>query len=411
MDNNIKLLLGITDPNLTIDPKYQYTSYIEEKIIKNSKTLMLHNGTKVVNNVHLSSAGKKLVLSIRKQKYLCPECKKTATAKFKDTNYHDHFSNAVKAKLVRDLSLSRPMCEIAADSFTSSNTIIRSLESVENNFKVNRNWLPSHLSLDDFKSGKRFSSSGMSMCLINAVNHRIIDIIPERNNKFLRNYFIQYSYKARLSVMTITVDLYAPYRSLIKELFPNAFIIADKFHVVTQAYTAMNKIRIRVMKEYGTGTHEYRALKRFWKLLLKNQDDVDYHRYYPRINFKYAELSDSEVLDRLFDMSSELKTSYEYYQLLLQMYRKNSRQLLNLLTDTSSWNLPPEMRQALKTIKKHKTEIENSFVLPRLTNGPIEGVNNHIKVIKRIAYGYNNFKHFRLRILLSLKNNVIFFST
>ena len=33
MDNNIKLLLGITDPNLTIDPKYQYTSYIEEKII------------------------------------------------------------------------------------------------------------------------------------------------------------------------------------------------------------------------------------------------------------------------------------------------------------------------------------------------------------------------------------------
>ncbi|MSE24805.1 ISL3 family transposase, partial [Lactobacillus curvatus] len=83
---------------------------------------------------------------------------------------------------------------------------------------------------------------------------------------------------------------------------PNAFIIADKFHVVTQAYTAMNKIRIRVMKEYGAGTHEYRALKRFWKLLLKNQDDVDYHRYYPRINFKYAELSDSEVLDRLFDM-------------------------------------------------------------------------------------------------------------
>src|SRR5699024_12170802 len=76
------------------------------------------------------------------------------------------------------------------------------------------------------------SSSGMSMCLINAVNHRIIDIIPERNNKFLRNYFIQYSYKARLAVMTITVDLYAPYRSLIKELFPNAFIIADKFHVV-----------------------------------------------------------------------------------------------------------------------------------------------------------------------------------
>ena len=151
-------------------------------------------------------------------------------------------------------------------------------------------------------------------------------------------------------------------------------------------------------------------MKRFWKLLLKNQDNVDYHRYYPRINFKYAELSDSEVLDRLFDISSELKTAYEYYQLLLQMYCKNSYQLLNLLTDTSSWNRLSEMRQALKTIKKHKAEIENSFILPRLTTGPIESVNNHIKVIKRIAYGNNNFKHFRRKILLLLENNVIFFS-
>src|SRR5699024_12134546 len=99
-----------------------------------------------------------------------PECKKTATAKFKDTNYHDHFSNAVKAKLVRDLSLSRPMCEIAADSFTSSNTIIRSLENVENNFKVNCNCLPSHLSLDDFKYCKRFLSSCNIMCFFIIVN-------------------------------------------------------------------------------------------------------------------------------------------------------------------------------------------------------------------------------------------------
>ena len=42
MDNSTKLSLEITDPNLTIDPKYQYTSYIEEKIIKNSKIGRAH---------------------------------------------------------------------------------------------------------------------------------------------------------------------------------------------------------------------------------------------------------------------------------------------------------------------------------------------------------------------------------
>src|SRR5699024_5587952 len=112
-----------------------------------------------------------------------------------------------------------------------------------------------------------------------------------------------------------------------------------------------------VMKEYGAGTHEYRALKHFWKLLLKNQDDVDYHRYYPRINFKYAELSDSEVLDRLFDMSSELKTAYDYYQLLLQMYRKNSCQLLNLLHGYIFVKMTPHMRQVVKAIQKDKAVI------------------------------------------------------
>src|SRR5699024_7808989 len=106
-----------------------------------------------------------------------------------------------------------------------------------------------------------------------------------------------------------------------------------------------------------------------------------------------------------------LKTADEYYQLLLQIYHKTRCQSLNLLTDTAAWNLPPEIQQALITINTHKADIDTSFILPRLTNWHIQGVNNHIKVIKRIAYGYNNFKHFRLRILLSLKNNVIFFST
>ncbi|HKK95691.1 MAG TPA: transposase, partial [Anaerovoracaceae bacterium] len=35
------------------------------------------------------------------------------------------------------------------------------------------------------------------------------------------------------------------------------------------------------------------------------------------------------------------------------------------------------------------------------SNGTIEGLNNYIKVIKRIAFGYKSFFHFRNRILIS----------
>jgi len=45
-------------------------------------------------------------------------------------------------------------------------------------------------------------------------------------------------------------------------------------------------------------------------------------------------------------------------------------------------------------------EILNCFD-HRYTNGFLEGKNNRIKVIKRVAYGYRNVANFRQRILLT----------
>lgn len=83
---------------------------------------------------------------------------------------------------------------------------------------------------------------------MNIENHRTIDIILSR-----RNYFLRYDRAARLAVRTVTVDLYTPYRHLIHELFPHAIIIADHFHVVAQAYRALNKIRVKAMNQAGMG--------------------------------------------------------------------------------------------------------------------------------------------------------------
>ena len=58
-----------------------------------------------------------------------------------------------------------------------------------------------------------------------------------------------------------------------------------------------------------------------------------------------------------------------------------------------------------------KIEILNSFIRfgdKRLRNGYIEGINNKIKVIKRIAYGYTNFTHFRNRIMYMINSDYVF---
>ncbi|SHH11657.1 transposase, partial [Tepidibacter thalassicus] len=58
------------------------------------------------------------------------------------------------------------------------------------------------------------------------------------------------------------------------------------------------------------------------------------------------------------------------------------------------------MKTSIKSIKKYKDYIKNTFECD-YTNGLIEGINNKIKVIKRIAFGYKSFFHFKNRILIS----------
>lgn len=192
------------------------------------------------------------------------------------------------------------------------------------------------------------------------------------------------------------------YRNLIHELFPKAIIVADHFHVVVQAYRALQSVRLKVMKEYGANTHEYRALKHFWKLLMAKEGQLDYLHYYSRRNFEHARLSNQEVVERLLNFSSELRTAYEYYQDLITAISHHSQALLDQLIKRN--NLPNAIRRVKRTLVKHCQEIIASFYT-RLTNGPIEGTNNKIKVIKRTAYGFRNFFHFRIRILVSLKTS------
>ena len=62
--------------------------------------------------------------------------------------------------------------------------------------------------------------------------------------------------------------MYAPYISLIKELFPHAKIVIDKFHLVQHLSRALNKTRIRFMKKFKKHSRKF---KRYWRLFLKSQ--------------------------------------------------------------------------------------------------------------------------------------------
>ena len=109
------------------------------------------------------------------------------------------------------------------------------------------------------------------------------------------------------------------------------------------------------------------------------------------------------VVEELLNYDSDLKRNYELYQTLLKSVKnKNFDALANTVFDVDTNTISSYMKTSIKTLKKHLLYIKNSLLYP-YNNGRIEGINNKIKVLNRVAYGYRNFNNFKNRILLHFK--------
>ena len=118
------------------------------------------------------------------------------------------------------------------------------------------------MGFDEFKLVKS-ATGAMSFIFCDSDTGKIVDIVEDRRLHVLREYFLRYTKQARTSVETIVIDMYSPYISLIQEVFPQAKIIIDKFHIIQLFSRALNKTRIQVMNK---DKKNYNKLKKYWKL-------------------------------------------------------------------------------------------------------------------------------------------------
>ena len=345
-------------------------------------------------------------LNLSQQIFQCHDCGDKFLATSPLVNKNAYISNNIKYDIAFYLMDTKTETQIAIDHNVSVNTVSRVMDNHNVKPATNFSRLPRALMFDEVNL-----NNGRKLLFIaaDAKTHKPLTIEPFRNQTQLRSFFLMFNRQVRKRVRTIVVDMNNPYFTLIKELFPNARIIIDRFHIVTQAYCEFNKVRISVMKQFGSDSKEYRQLKRFWTLLMKHETALDYTTRKSRVNFKHAYLTDKEVIDRLLALSDELRDAYAFYQgILYAIETHDEAELKSVLyptkNDAQYRSLPKAMKKARRTIRKHFDEIINSFIYG-FSNGPIEGSNNKIKAIKRTAYGFCSFKNFRLRILISFKNS------
>ena len=125
----------------------------------------------------------------------------------------------------------------------------------------------------------------------------LIDIFEDRSLNSLPEYFSRFSLEARNNLKYICMDMYSPYISLVKSIFPKAEIVLDKFHIVR----AFNQTKISIMNSLKDDSLK-RKLKLFWKLLQKYYPDLCQKPYYCP-SFKDYLLEKSPELDINFNIS------------------------------------------------------------------------------------------------------------
>jgi len=334
-------------------------------------------------------------LCLRKQRIKCHHCNKSFVCKTDLVNYGCFISNKTKHSIADDLMKKISEKDISINNNVSPNTVERIIDSYyELDDQVYKSFLPTALSFDEFKSVKS-ADGAMSFSVCNADDGKLIDVVEDRKLNSLIKYFSRYSRKSRLNVKYIVIDMYSPYISLIKMMFPNAKIVIDKFHLIQLISRSLNKTRIMYMKK---DKRNYNKLKRYWKNILKSRSELNNSEWKRYICFNEL-TTEQDIVDYLVSLDTQFENTYQVYQDLLYALQSNNLKLLKETLNNNYENISEYMLTSIKTLKQYTIYINNTFNT-NYHNGYIEGNNNFIKVLKRIAFGFRSFTRFKARIMI-----------
>ena len=325
----------------------------------------------------LSAFEKKVVLILRKRRYACSCGKRFAESNTFLSKYQRMTQRAIMG-LLDKLSDSRSYTSVAREFGISTSTVIRFFKNVQYSKPME---LPEVIGIDEFKGnsgGEKFHG-----ILTDLGERRVVDILKTRYEHDLCDYFKKYD---RSNVKYFVSDMYRPYAEIAEAYFPNATYVIDKYHWVRQAIWAFEAVRKEVQKQFSKQHRIY--FKKSRLLLLKHQDELN--------------KKDLQQVLIMLDISPTLSTAYFLKELLYSILdetdpNKQKKLFSDWIEEATESEIPAFIKCA-KTYYNWFTPITNSFFCP-YTNGFTEGCNNKIKVLKRNAYGLQNFKRFRNRIL------------
>jgi transposase len=326
--------------------------------------------------------GKAVMLKIYKRRFRCKNrrCKKVFTEPVAGISKTARTSQRFKKALAWAAGHYQSLKEVTKQFRCSARLVYTAFyEQLSRWAKAREHPLPKIIGLDEHSIRKpKYKATEFATIVVDHKGKKVFDLIDGKTLDDLRVGFAQTLGKDK--VETVTIDMSETYRSFVKETFPNAEIVVDRFHVERLFVKKVNRARKKV-----TGDDRKNPIN---KLLLRPGRKLDVHERLAVIKWlnHHPELRElyeiKEAVNRMFRTKGERRAKRAFTNLLDRMGRSSLRTVTALR----------------KTLVNWRSEILN-FFKTRLSNGRVEGFNRVGKLIQRMGYGYRNFQHYRLRLL------------
>jgi transposase len=240
----------------------------------------------------------------------------------------------------------------------------------------------------------RWRSQAWSTSIVDVATGQFLDVIEGRSAAGLCEWLAQMPIAWRDMVAWAVLDLSGPWRLAFDTMLPDADQVADPFHVVKLANQRLDEVRRRVQNEtLGHRGHKDDPLYRSWRLLTRADERLD-------------DRGHSKLLGLLGagDPRGEVRTAWHAKEIVRSIYEIEDPELADefvtrLGQDLQDDDCPPEIQRLGRTITRWRDQIA-AWHRARVSNGPTEAINNLIKRVKRVAFGFRRFAHYRIRALL-----------
>ncbi len=329
---------------------------------------------------HTRQGNQLMVLHLRVPKYHCPQCNRYFRHPFRGLRPRLRATDGFRLEVFEAHDGGVSQRKLASTHRISCATVERWYQHhiARRVAELAGRSCPQVLGIDEhFFTRKK----GYATTFVDLKNHKVFDVVLGRSEASLRSYLSRLP--GRDQVRVVVMDLSETYRQIVRKYFPNATIVADRFHVIR----LVNHHFLRLWQQQDPVGRKDRGLvslmrRHQWRLTDEQRISLDrYLSAYPVLQALYAAKQRLTTL-LLIKTANAKRVQRELPKLLAllqQFVQSPAKALANTLI---SWLEP------IVGMWRYST-----------SNGITEGFHTKMEMMSRRAFGFRNFENYRLRVL------------